>query len=292
MKIKLAVIFFLFFLICSAQEKYEYLGAIKLNGNSETVITYRLVFAENHGIIEGYSVTDLGGPHETKNIITGTYDAKKKYITFKEKDILYTKSTISDDMFCFVNFSGTVKLVNNNSLMSGEFKGLFKNNQKCIDGTLTLMGSTKLYKILGKVNKKLQKSSKVDEKVKLKSNPVAMLDSLRVNNLTKSQNLNVFSKTGKVTLEVWDNGKEDGDVISIYQGDKPILQNYTVKNTKKVLTLDVNKSVRFRITAVSEGQVSPNTVVVKVLGDAHVIEVYSSLKKDEDAFITIIKKED
>ncbi|MFP5438486.1 MAG: hypothetical protein ACLGH8_11905 [Bacteroidia bacterium] len=292
MKTKLAVIFFLFFLICSAQEKYEYLGAIKLNGNSETVITYRLVFAENHGIIEGYSVTDLGGPHETKNIITGTYDAKKKYITFKEKDILYTKSTISDDMFCFVNFSGTVKLVNNNSLMSGEFKGLFKNNQKCIDGTLTLMGSTKLYKILGKVNKKLQKSSKVDEKVKLKSNPVAMLDSLRVNNLTKSQNLNVFSKTGKVTLEVWDNGKEDGDVISIYQGDKPILQNYTVKNTKKVLTLDVNKSVRFRITAVSEGQVSPNTVVVKVLGDAHVIEVYSSLKKDEDAFITIIKKED
>jgi hypothetical protein len=292
MKTKLAVIFSLFFLISSAQEKYEYLGAIKLNGNSETVITYRLVFAENHGIIEGYSVTDLGGPHETKNIITGTYDAKKKYITFKEKDILYTKSTISDDMFCFVNFSGTVKLVNNNSLMSGEFKGLFKNNLKCIDGTLTLMGSTKLYKILGKVNKKLQKSSKVDEKVKLKSNPVAMLDSLRVNNLTKSQNLNVFSKTGKVTLEVWDNGKEDGDVISIYQGDKPILQNYTVKNTKKVLTLDVNKSVRFRITAVSEGQVSPNTVVVKVLGDAHVIEVYSSLKKDEDAFITIIKKED
>lgn len=289
MKTNLAVIFFMITLTFFAQEKHEYMGVIKLNGDSKSIIPYRLVFTEKAGVVSGYSVTDLAGPHETKNMISGTYNAKTKEFVFKEDNIVYTKSPISDDMFCFVNYTGKVKLVNENSVMDGAFKGLFKNKQKCIDGTLTLIGSAKIYKVLGKVNKKLQKSKKYDDKIKQKANPIALLDSLKVNNLTKSQNLNVFTKSTRIILEVWDDGKEDGDMVSIYQGNTPVLLNYEVKNHKKQITLDVKDNTRIRIVALNEGIISPNTVVVKVVDNEHVLEVFSNLKKDEEAYITIVK---
>ena len=92
---KSALIFLFFPYILLSQNKYEFLGAVKLNGNDKTLITYRLVFEEKNGVINGYSVTDLDGIHETKNTISGTYDKKTKLLTFQENDILYTKSKFS-----------------------------------------------------------------------------------------------------------------------------------------------------------------------------------------------------
>ena len=289
MKAILTLTFFMFSLTFFSQEKYEYLGAVKLNGDAETIISYRLVFSEVNGKIEGYSVTDLGGPHETKNVVKGTYNSKTKEITFKEDDILYTKSAISDDMFCFINFSGKVKLVSEKSLMQGEFKGLFKNKQKCIDGTITLVGSERLYKLFNKVNNKMQKSKKIDAAVKEKGNPVAMLDSLKVNNLIKGQNLNIFTSSDNLTVEIWDNGQEDGDVINVYRGEVPILTDYRVTNVKKKIPVTVKSNEKFRIVAVNEGTVAPNTSVIKITDDERMFEVYSSLKKGEEAYISIIK---
>lgn len=290
MKTKLAILFFMISLTFYAQDKYEYMGAVKLNGDSKTIISYRLVFSEKDGIVKGYSVTDLAGPHETKNAISGTYNSKTKEFSFKEEDIIYTKSTISDDMFCFVNFTGKVKLVNENSIMEGNFKGLFKNKQKCIDGTLTLVGSARIYKLVNKVNKKLQKSKKVSENDKKKFNPVNVLDSLKVNSLTRSQNVNVFTDTGAVKLEIWDNGKEDGDVVSLYLDGVVLVRNYKVTNEKKVFTINVKNTSTLRVVAVTEGTVSPNTAVIKIDADDRFIEVYTNLKKDEEASITLVKK--
>ncbi|MFP9098237.1 hypothetical protein ACLI09_04225 [Flavobacterium sp. RHBU_24] len=290
MKAILTLTFFMISLTFFSQEKYEYLGAVKLNGNAKTVISYRLVFTEKSGKLTGYSVTDLGGAHETKNKVSGTYNAKTKEITFREEDILYTKSPVSNDMFCFINFTGKVKLVTEKSLMEGSFKGLYKNNTKCIDGTLTLIGSAALYKILGKVNKKLQKSNKVDAAVKQKANPITLLDSLKVNNIIKGQNLNVFTSSAQVNLEIWDNGKEDGDLIDVYQDNVLILSGYKVTIAKKIIPVSIKSTTVFKIVAVNEGILPPNTAMLKVVDNEHVFEVVSSLKKGEETFITIIKK--
>ena len=69
MKIFTFTLFFLIIVNSYSQEKFEYFGALKLNGNDKTVITYRLMFYENKGKLDGYSITDIGGPHETKNTI-------------------------------------------------------------------------------------------------------------------------------------------------------------------------------------------------------------------------------
>lgn len=294
LKKNLLILFTFFTIINSAisQNNYEFFGAIKLNGNDKTLITYRLVFEENEGKIKGYSVTDLDGNHETKNLIEGTYDKKEKLFSFKEKDILYTKSKFDESSFCFVNFSGKVKLVENTSKVEGDFKGLYKNNTKCIDGTVTLIGSNKIYNLANKVNKKIQKSKKVDAKTKEQVNPIAILDSLKINKLSSNQNLNVFWNSKKFKMDIFDSEKEDGDIINVYHNNVLILSKYKVLKTKKSIDIVLSSSTNeFVIEALNDGLIAPNTAKIILYDDKRTIELLSKLNKNEKASITIIKKE-
>lgn len=289
-----SLIFFLLSYITSfAQGSYEFFGAIKLNGNDKTLITYRIVFEENNGKITGYSITDLDGSHETKNTIEGTYYKKQKILTFQEKDILYTKSKFAQSSFCFVNFTGKVKLVDNNSKIDGNFKGLYKNKTKCIDGVINLVGSSKIYNLASKVNKKIQKSKKIDDQIKIKSNPLAILDSLKINKLSKDQNLNVFWESKRIKIEIFDAGKEDGDIINVYHNGKVILENYKVKNEKKIISIPLDLSIEneFKIFAINEGSILPNTAKIILIDEKRTFELLTSFKKNESASITLIKKE-
>lgn len=292
---KVHKIFIFFFLLISlyglGQNSYEFFGAIKLNGSEKTIITYRIVFEENKGIISGFSVTDLDGSHETKNTIKGTYDKKTKFFSFQEKDILYTKSKYAQSSFCFVNFSGKVKLVDNTSKLEGTFNGLYKNKTKCIDGTITLIGSNKIYNFANRINKKIQESKKVDDATKQKVNPIKAIDSLKINKLSNNQNLNVFWSSNIIFIEIFDAGQEDGDIINLYHNDILILENYKIKNTKKKLSIPINFSIDnvFKIKAINEGTIAPNTAKFVLIDKSRTFDLLSSFKKNESASITIIK---
>jgi hypothetical protein len=290
MKIFFKLFFILMFLNLYSQGKYEYFGMVKLNGAKKAVITYRLVFSESNGSIKGYSVTDLGGNNETKNLITGSYNKKTKVISFNEEEILYTKSTFSDDMFCFINFTGKVKLSEKNTKLDGDFSGMYKNKKKCIDGSLLLIGSTKLYKLLDNINNKIQKSKKVDPAKKQIVNPLVVLDSLKVNNLIKNQNLNVFTKFDVLELEIWDAKREDGDVINLYNNEKLILSNFVIVNKRKKIMVNIENGKNvFKIVAVNEGEMEPNTAMIQLIDKDRTFELMSNLKKGESTSITIIK---
>ena len=285
------LIFFLTFSITvSAQNSYEYFGVVKLNGNDKTVITYRLNFIENDGVVKGYSVTDLGGNHETKNTIVGEYNKKTNIFNFKETDILYTKSTFSESSFCFVNFSDKVKLSKGETKIEGKFAGLYRNNKKCIDGTLALIGAEKINKMVSRVNNKIQGSKKFDDKVKTKYNPIKMLDSLKMNNLTANQNLNVFWDSDEFSMEVWDNGKLDDDRINIFANDKIMLSNYAVTTTKKSFKVNAKNNTVIKIEAINEGTIAPNTARIMLIDKNRTFELMSNLKKGESSSITIIRK--
>jgi hypothetical protein len=63
------LIYLLFNTLGFSQGTYEYFGAIKLNDSS--LISYKIIVTENNGLVSGYSLTDLGGAHETKSYLTG-----------------------------------------------------------------------------------------------------------------------------------------------------------------------------------------------------------------------------
>lgn len=274
-----------------SQVNYEFYGALKLNGNEKQMITYKLIFTENQGKINGYTVTDLDGPHETKNSISGFYDKKNKMFSFQEEDILYTKSKFDENSFCFINFKGKVKLVENTSKLEGDFKGLFNNKTKCIDGTVALVGSSRIYNLISRLNKKIQKSKKLDEAAKDKYNPYKLIDSLKINRLTKNQDLTVFWRNNNAKIAIWDNGKEDGDVIDLYHNDKLLLNNFKVTTDKKELDIRLVKKNIFKIVAVNEGQIKTNTVKIELTDGERSFDLLSNLDKGESALITIVKKE-
>jgi len=271
-------------------QSYEFYGIIKLNGLQEAAISYRLVFTEKNGIIKGHTITDMTGEHETKNLIEGTYNAKTKVLTFRELDIVYTKSFVSESSFCFVNYSGKIKLSSSKATLDGDFKGLFQNKTKCIDGTLTLVNSNMVDKILAKATKKINKSKKLSAEQKEKYNPNEVFDSMTMNQLMNAQNMSVFNNSEKIFLKIWDRGIEDGDMINLYHNNQLILKNYLVTKAPKRIEviLQPNSNV-FRIEAINEGTDAPNTAMMELEGDKK-LEFQSNLKKGETTSITIIKK--
>ena len=76
----------LFSEVIYAQNEQEYLGIIKLNDSS--FISYRLNLLENNNLISGYSITDIGGDHETKSNITGEFNDETNILSFKEVGII------------------------------------------------------------------------------------------------------------------------------------------------------------------------------------------------------------
>uniref|UniRef100_UPI00404AE824 hypothetical protein n=1 Tax=Flavobacterium sp. TaxID=239 RepID=UPI00404AE824 len=257
----------------------------------DQIISYRLVFKETNGILSGYSVTNLSGEHETKNLIEGTYSYITKKFTFKETNIVYTKSPLTKEAFCYVNFSGEVKLNNENSKLDGDFQGFFDNKEKCIDGTMILIGSANIYKKLGKIDKKIQKTKKITKAEKEMINPYALMDSLQISTLKKNENLNVFWKSPKFVLELYDEGKIDGDKVRIIHNKKIILDNYQLLKQRKRIEVELKEGQNvFEIIALNEGEIQPNTAVLELIDGEQNIKLFGNLKKGESNSITIIKQ--
>lgn len=272
----------------SYSQEYEFVGILRFNATS--MISYRLVFVENNGKLTGYSITDMQGENETKNRIEGTYDKKTKQFKFEEKEIDYTKSKVDKGNFCYVHFSGKLTL-KEKSTIKGKFEGLFKNKTKCINGNLHLSSSGKAYERLNALAKKIQNSKKIDAETKEKINLNKMMDSLKMNILRPDEVTSVFFGEDDVQMEIWDAGKEDGDRISVYVDNKPVLENYEVKNIKKVLKLHLNAdNASVRIVALNTGSIAPNTAKVALFSKDKRIELSTILDKNNTTVINIEKR--
>lgn len=292
---KIFVAFFLLFstfLFSQSKNEYQFMGGLKLNGKDDQVISYKIVFTENEGIVKGYSITDLGGDHETKNLISGKYSSKTNSFQFREESIVYTKSKIKKESFCYVNYTGKLNLKASNPKINDEFVGLFQNKSKCVNGIIQLIGTKKIYELINKVNKKIQKSKKIDSATKDKVNPIKMLDSVNTNVLRSKQNLQMFTKDSKVVFEVHDAGVEDGDMINIYIDGKLFLENYIVKNKPKSFEIELNKeSVLIEIEAINEGEAPPNTSDIVIKDSVNELKTITKLQKNNRTSIEIVKLE-
>lgn len=290
---KIRTFFLLFFHVTSflyvAGQEYGYYGVIKLEDKNENAITYKLNIKIENGIITGHSITDVSGIHETKNLVRGVYNYKNKTLEFYEDEIVYTKSHISKSLFCFVSFKGKVNLSSKKTKLIGPFTGKFKNKEKCIDGTLNLIGEAKVNKLLNKASRMIQKSKKVDEATKRKYDPTVVFDSLNSNRLSAFENLNIFSKDSILVFEIWDKNIEDGDIINLYHNEHSILYNYKVTKAVKQLVVPIKSEVNvFKLQAVNTGLSGSNTAMILIKGSTPV-EFQSNLKANETSTITIIR---
>jgi len=76
---------------------------------------------------------------------------------------------------------------------------------------------------------------------------------------------------GELTLNVWDDAQEDGDIISLWVGEVCVARQLKVSKSKTTFTIKENmfgssKELRVRIENVDEGSIPPNTVLVELTG--------------------------
>jgi len=283
-------ILLLFNEVIFAQNEQEYLGVIKLNDSS--FISYRLNLLENNNLISGYSITDIGGDHETKSNITGEYNDKTNTLTFKEVGIIYTKSEVSDYDFCYINFEGKVNTINSKKNIEGKFVGLYNDGSNCINGEIKLRNIEKIEKKAEKIDKLIQKSKRVDKEVKATVSVTQTLDSLKMNILKPNQNLTMFTASSQLKLNIYDAGKVDGDKINIYVNGSIFLRNYIVNKNIKKLTIPLNsKSTLVEVLALNTGTISPNTAKIEIVDQKNNINTLTRLKTGEKTSITIIKND-
>ncbi|HRP90284.1 MAG TPA: hypothetical protein PKX92_09600 [Edaphocola sp.] len=270
-------------------QNYKFFGVLTLANQSKQKISYHLFFTQNNGVVSGYSITDIGGKHETKNIITGRYDPVSKVFSFKEEEIIYTKSKLSQDIFCFVNYSGVLKFKGKEAMLKGDFNGKFKNLSTCATGTINLWGEDAIKNVLTKIDKKIEKKDIYRSNTpKLKET----FENLYNQNIVNKENLNVFVEN-KPTIKIliWDNATQDGDRIDMYLNGKKILNDYEVLNQKKEIILNLERKQNIlKIVALNQGSQGLNTVMVSVENN-EAVQFQSNLKINESSTVTFVKKD-
>ena len=282
-------LFFFSTSVFSQEAMYEYIGVIKLSDSA--FISYRLAFEEVDGRIEGYSLTDMGGKHETKSNIKGRYDETEKILSFQEYDIVYTKSPIDEFDMCLINFEGKLRNLKKSKAFSGDFRGLYPDGKTCKDGMVIVSNARKADKRIEKFDKKVQKSKKVSQEVKDKISMRRALDTLTMSVVKKDENLNVFTKTKKLIISIYDAGKVDDDRVNIYVDGKLILENFSILADKKEIPITITKEfTRVKVTALNVGDSAPNTVKVEILDGSNLITTRTSLDTNESAVLTLIKQ--
>jgi hypothetical protein len=284
-----SLILSLFLLLISSsafsQEVMEYVGILKLNDTATISYKINAKFLSG-GIVKGYSITDLGGKYETKSTIVGKINKSKKEISFKETDIIYTKSEVKKYDFCFVNFNGNIK---GTDKIKGKFKGLYKDGTSCLDGEILLVNAKKIAKMAAKYDIKIQKSKKFDAVTKSKVYVEKAMDSLNVNILKENENVSFFAKSNTIKIKVYDPIKEDGDRIAIHLNKVKLFDNIEVLNKEKVFTVELkNKESILEIEALNEGEYPPNTANFELIDEENSIKATTTLKKGKRTKITLI----
>ncbi|AWX45646.1 hypothetical protein HME9304_02673 [Flagellimonas maritima] len=272
-----------------SQKEHEFLGFLKLNDTA--LVSYNLklqLIGEN---VEGYSVTNLGGPHETKSYVKGTYNDKTNEVYFFEYGIEYTKSDLDTYDFCFVHFMGNVRNIESQNIIKGNFEGKFEDGVPCINGELMVRSIKKVYAKTKKVDKKIQRVRKIPDSIKQNINLTKIIDGQRLNMLKVNETTTIFVKNDEVELIVWDSGKVDGDIISVDYNNTSILKRYSINKEKRNVKLSVEENMDNIITVKAEnlGEISPNTAKIMIKDGDRVIDLLSNLKKSEETKVILAK---
>ncbi len=95
----------------------------------------------------------------------------------------------------------------------------------------------------------------------------------------------------KITLQVWDKGVQDGDIISLNLNNKWVLENYELKKNKKSIEVYLDNNDNLLVLhALNLGRIPPNTVILTVKDGKNTYETLlnSNLKASDS--IEIIYK--
>jgi hypothetical protein len=257
-----------------SQNTFNYLGTLILSKSSP--ISFSLKLQEDNGIVNGYSITNINTPDETKSEISGLYFKKDKSFQLQETQILQTKSEAALSTFCYISMNLSFKGKFGTKHLEGTFTGNFLDGIKCARGKIILMERTKLETKIKKIkNKKHQDTSLVRKTQILKDG-----DDFTINWEGK-----------KLSLFIWDANMEDGDRIQFTINGNIILNNFETTNKRKQIQYKLLEGENtIEIKATNLGTSPPNTSRIELVDSKIKYPIITQLELGKTAIIRIINK--
>jgi len=274
----------IFLLLCVnlgfSQNTFSYLGTLILSNN--TPISFSLELQEDNGIVNGYSITNINTPDETKSEISGLYFKKDKSFQLQETQILQTKSEAALNTFCYINMNLNLKGKFGSKRVQGTFKGNFLDSTECASGKVILMERTKLEKKIEKIK------TKVERKYNEKQQDTSLVIKTQI--LKDGDDFTINWEGNKLRLFIWDANKEDGDKIELTINGNIILDDFETTNKRKKIKYKLAEGENIiEIKATNLGTSPPNTSRIELVDNKTKYPVITQLELGKTAIIKIIK---
>ena len=130
----------------------------------------------------------------------------------------------------------------------------------------------------------------VDSSPEAEIKPENYLKKYSETKINSGEKVSVFVYSSELKVDIWDYGIEDGDIITILQNDKPILENFKVSRRKKRISLKLIDDVNLiKIITIDAGKLETNTTKLKLHDYRREYEVVANLEKGKAAMINIVK---
>jgi len=262
----------------NAQENfsYNYLGSLAFPNN--TLISFSIHFNEEDGVVNGYSLTNINTPDETKSDLSGIYFKGDKSFQLQETQILSTSSEADLSTFCFLHINIYFKGRLGTKRLEGNFIGLFTNNDTCASGKVLLLEQEKLKKKIKRIKNKIEK----------KEEEISTF--FQIQQLKDGDDFLIEWENDNLRLFIWDANEEDGDKIQLKINNEIILNDFTTKRKQKKIKYKLQEGENvIEIRAVNLGDSPPNTSRIKLVDSKTIYPIITQLTLDKSAIITIMK---
>jgi len=280
MRFFLILFLLLFRYVGFSQNTFSYLGTLILNNNKP--ISFSLELDEENGIVNGYSITNINSPDETKSEISGLYFKKDKSLQLQENQILQTKSEAALNTFCYINMVLRLKGKFGSNQVHGTFTGNFLDSTQCASGEIIMMERTKLEKKIEKIKKKAER--KYNENLQ----DTSMVKRTQI--LKDGDDFTINWKGNKLRLFIWDASMEDGDKIQLTINGVIILDDFETTNNRKMIKYKLEDGENIiKIKSTNLGTSPPNTSRIELVDKKTKYPIITQLKLGKTAIIKIIK---
>ncbi len=285
--ILLFIISHVFYSSFAQSSQVVFLGSITVSGGKS--YPYKLFVNDSDGILTGYSVSDIAGPDETKTLIKGSKNASKKQLTFKETKLVYTKSATE---MCYLHSTLKAGTLQGAATLKGNFKGYRADGKtECGKGKLMLVCAQDILDKLLEIAKEdsipqpltpVRPITDIDEK------PVNEADVAKI--LPGDRKIIVCSSSD-VEIDIWDAKSNDGDIITLLQDGKPLIERYKITYRHKLLSVRIADagSTQLQLVAINEGTEPLNTARIKITSGGVVQYVDASTTVGKDVIIVLKK---
>ena len=257
----------LFCITTSFSQNLEYTGFVLADS---VYMDISLELFHKKDSVFGITTMNKNTPIESKSSVRGVFKNNSKRYLIQEVNVINSDSFDDSISFCLMEMT----LKKNKKKLSGTFVGNYKTGEICSSGLIEMGEITFINEKIEKIEKKLNKLYA----------PTKIID------ISENKVFNLRTTDKKITFIIWDQGKEDGDIISLYANKTALLKNHIVKKKKEKVVFNLKEGENNIILRSDDiGKYPPNTALIELRSKNSTLQFKYSLKKEEYITFTIMK---